>query len=90
MTLPTKMKNFTTQASRKVLATINGMPHQLFSAGLQARDIYPELKKYFYKENPNVTREDFLTTKFRFWIDTRLSTDNTLDCSGRAVEKSGI
>ena len=90
MTLPTKMKNFTTQASRKVLATINGMPHQLFSAGLQARDIYPELKKYFYEENPNVTREDFLTTKFRFWIDTRLSTDNTLDCSGRAVEKSGI
>ena len=90
MTLPTKMKNFTTQASRKVLATVNGMPHQLFSAGLQARDIYPELKKYFYKENPNVTREDFLTTKFRFWIDTRLSTDNTLDCSGRAVEKSGI
>ena len=84
------MKNFTTQASRKVLATVNGMPHQLFSAGLQARDIYPELKKYFYKENPNVTREDFLTTKFRFWIDTRLSTDNTLDCSGRAVEKSGI
>ena len=90
MTLPTKMKNFTTQASRKVLATINGMPHQLFSAGLQARDIYPELKKYFYKENPNVTREDFLTTKFRFWIGTRSSTDNTLDCSGRAVEKSDI
>ena len=90
MTLPTKMKNLTTQASRKVLATINGMPHQLFSAGLQARDIYPQLKKHFYKENPNVTREDFLTTKFRFWIDTRLSTDNTLDCSGRAVEKSGI
>ena len=90
MTLPTKMKNLTTQASRKVLATINGMPHQLFSVGLQARDIYPELKKYFYKENPNVTREDFLTTKFRFWIDTRSSTDNTLDCSGRAVEKSDI
>ena len=90
MTLPTKMKNFTTQASKNVLTTINGMPHQLFSAGLQARDIYPELKKYFYKENPKVTREDSLTTKFRFWIDTRSSTDNTLDCSGRAVEKSGI
>ena len=90
MTLPTKMKNFTTQASKKVLTTINGMPHQLFSSGLQARVIYPELKKYFYKENPNVTREDFLTTKFRFWIDTRSSTDNTLYCSGRAVQKSGI
>ena len=33
---------------------------------------------------------DFLTTKFGLWIDTRLSTDNTLHGSGRAVEKSGI
>ena len=79
MTLPT------TQASR-----INEMPHQLFAAGLQVRDVYPELKKLFYKENSNVTWEEFLTTKFGLWIDTRFSTDNTLHCSGRAVEKSGI
>ena len=63
------------------------MPHQLSAAGLQARDIYPELKKYCYKENSNVTWEEFLTTKFGLWIDTRLSTDNTLLGSGRAVEK---
>ena len=31
------------------------MPHQLFAAGLQAMDIYPKLKKYFYKEHSNVT-----------------------------------
>ena len=37
----------------------NGMPHRLFAAGLQAREIYPELKKYFYKEHSNVTWEDF-------------------------------
>ena len=66
------------------------MPHQLFAAGLQARRIYPELKKYFYKENSNVTWEEFLTTKFALWIDTRSSTDNTLHGSGRAAEKSGI
>ena len=66
------------------------MPHQLFAAGLQARDIYPELKKYFYKENSSVTWEDFLTTKFGLWIDTLSITDNTLHGSGRAVEKSGI
>ena len=66
------------------------MPHQLFAAGLQARDIYPEIKKYFYKENSDVTWEDFLTTKFGLWIDTRSSTDNTLNGSGRTVEKSGI
>ena len=61
------------------------MPYQLFAAG-----IYPELKKYFYKENSNVTWEEFLTTKFGLWIDTRSSTDDTLHGSGRAVEKSGI
>ena len=81
MALRTRMKNFT---------TVNGMPHQRFAAGLQARDIYPELKKYFYREYSNVTWEEFLTTKFELWIDTRLSTDNTLHGSGRAVEKSGI
>ena len=66
------------------------MPHQLFTAGLQARDIYPELKMYFYKEKSNVTWEEFLTTKSGLWIDTRLSTDNTFHGSGRAVEKNGI
>ena len=34
--------------------------------------------------------EDFLTTKFALWIDTRSSIDNMLHGSGRAVEKSGI
>ena len=61
------------------------MPYQLFAAG-----IYPELKKYFYKENSNVTWEEFLTTKFGLWIDTRSSTDDTLHGSSRVVEKSGI
>ena len=37
-----------------------------------------------------MTWGDFLTTKFGLWIDTRLSTDNTLHGSSRAVEKSGI
>ena len=48
--------------------TINGIPHQLFAAGLQAREIYPELSKYFYKENTDVTWEDFLTTKFAYGL----------------------
>ena len=74
----------------KILVTIDGMPHQLFAAGLQATDIYPELKKYFYKENSNVTWEEFLTTKFELWIDIRSSTDSTLHGSGRIVEKRGI
>ena len=56
------------------------MPHQLFAAGLQAREIYPELKKYFYKENSDVTWEDRLPTKVALWIDARSSIDNTLWC----------
>ena len=66
------------------------MPYQFFVAGLQTRDIYPELKKYFYREHSNVTQEEFLTTKFALWIDTRSSTNNILNGSCRAVEKSGI
>ena len=69
---------------------MNGMPHQLFTASLQARDIYPELKNYFYKQKSNVIWEEFLTTKSGLWIDKRLSTDNTFHGSGRAVEKNGI
>ena len=85
-----KNEEFYNPSIKKILTTINGMPHQLFAAGLQARDIYPELKKYFYKEHSNVTWEEFLTTEFGLWKDTRSSTDNTLHGSGRAVETSGI
>ena len=84
-----KNEKFYNTSIKKILVTINGMPHQLFAAGLQARDNYPELKKYLYKENSNVTWEEFLTTKFGLWIDTRASI-NTLHGSGRIVEKSGI
>ena len=37
-----------------------------------------------------MTWEEFLTTKFWLYLDTRSSTDNTLHGSGRAVEKSSI
>ena len=53
-------------------------------------NIYPEVKKFFYKELSNVTWEEFLITKFRLQIDTPSSTGNTLHGRGRAVEKSGI
>ena len=82
-----KNKKLYNPSIKKILVTINGMPHHLFAAALQAREIYPELKKYFYLENSDVTWEDFLTTKFALWIDTRSSIDNTLHGGGRAVEK---
>ena len=82
-----KNKEFYNPIIKKMLTTINGMPHQLFAAGLQVRAIYPELKKSFYKEHSNVTWKGFLTTKFGLWIDTRLSTDNTLHSSGEGSGK---
>ena len=85
-----KNEDFYNPSNKTILVTINGISHQLFTDGLQARDIYPELKKYFYKENSDVTWEEFLTTKFALWIDTRSSTNNTLHGSGRTVQKSGI
>ena len=85
-----KNEEFYNPSIKKILVTINGMPHQLFATGLQARDIYPDIKRYFYKEHSNVTWEEFLTTKFGLWIDTRSSTNNTLHGSDRTVEKSGI
>ena len=83
-----KNEEFYNPNIKKILVTTNGMPHQLFAAGIQARDIYRELKNYFYeKKHSNVTWKEFLTTKFGLWIDTRSSTDNTLHGSGRSVEK---
>ena len=37
-----------------------------------------------------MTWEEFLTTKFGLWIDTRLSIDNTLHGSSMEVEKGGM
>ena len=85
-----KNEEFHNSSIDKILVTINHMSHQLFAAGLPVREIYPELKKYFYKEISDVTWEDFLTKKVALSTDTRSSIDNTLHGSGRAVEKSDI
>ena len=84
---PNKTEEFYNLSIKKILVSVNGMPHQLFAAGLQEREIYSELKKCFYKENSDVTWEDFFTTKFAIWIDTRSSTNNTLHGSGRQWKK---
>ena len=75
---------------KKILTTINGIPHQLYPGRVLSRDIFPEAKKYFYKPDSDVTWGEFLTTKFGLWIDVRSSNDNRLHGSGRTVERSGI
>ena len=44
-------EEFYNPSIKKMLTTINGMPYHLFAAELQARDIYQEIKKYFYREH---------------------------------------
>ena len=53
--LADKNEEFYNSSNKKILVMINGDTHQLFKAGLQARNIYPELKIFFYKEHSNVT-----------------------------------
>ena len=45
-----KNEEFYNPSINKILVTIHDMPHQLFAAGLQAREIYPELKKKFTRK----------------------------------------
>ena len=42
-----KNEEFYNPSIIKILTIINGIPHQLFAAGLQARDIYLEFKNIF-------------------------------------------
>ena len=37
-----------------------------------------------------MTWKEILTTKFALWIDTRFSTNNIFNGSGKAVEKRGM
>ena len=48
-----KNEEFYNPSIKKILVTISGMPHQIFAAGLQARDISSEIKKDFYREHSN-------------------------------------
>ena len=83
-------EKFYNTSVKKILATINGIPHQLYPGRVLSRDIFPEAKKYFYKPDSDVTWGEFLTTKFGLWIDVISSNDNRLHGSGRTVERSGI
>ena len=59
-----KNEEFYNPSINRTSVMINGISLQLYRARLQARDIYPELKKYFYNKNSDVTWEGFLTKKF--------------------------
>ena len=50
-----KNEKFYNPSITKISVMINGISLHLYRAGSQARNIYPELSKYFYKENSDMT-----------------------------------
>ena len=78
-------EKFYNPSIKKILTTINGIPHQLYPGGVFLVISSPEAKKYFYKPDSDVTWGEF-----GVWIDVRSSNDNQLHGSGRTVERSGI
>ena len=74
---------------KKVNITMDGNPHQLFKGSILPRNMYQEICKKFIRENSDVSFEEYLTTKYRLWIDTRSSANNKLHGSSRLVN-SGV
>ena len=73
------MKNFIIHRFKKILDKLSTAdPHQIYKGGLLSKDIYTELKRYFHHPYSDVSFEQFLTSKFGLWIDTRSSQENTL------------
>ena len=80
-----KNEEFYNPSFKNILVSIDGNPHQIFKGGLTSKDIYTELKRYFYHPHSDVNFGEFLTTKFGLWIDTRSSQENALHGSGKTV-----
>ena len=87
----------------KVEVTIEGVPNQLYSKGMQAYQQWDEINKYFAltskrdKETDKVAKdlnfsdtniEKYFTTRFALWLDLRSIDDNTLHGSGRRIENA--
>ena len=68
-----KVENFYNPTIKKMNIMINGVPHQLFEGSILPHDMYLEISKKFLREKSNVSFEEYLTTKYKLWIDTRLS-----------------
>jgi len=82
-----KNEQFYNPTIKKVLVTVNGLPHQLYPGGFLSRDLFPEIQKYFQTSNSAVTLGEYCTSKFACWIDMRSSVDNKLHGSGRSVDR---
>ena len=68
-----KVESFYNPTIKKVNMTIDGNPHEIFKGSILPRNMYPKICKKFYQNNSDVSFEEYLTTKYGLWIDTRSS-----------------
>ena len=80
-----KVESFYNPLIKKVNVTIDRNWHKIFKGSILPRNICPEI----CKNDSNVSLEEYLTTKYEPWFDTRLSVDNKLHGSGR-LKNSGV
>jgi hypothetical protein len=87
----------------KVEVCIEGLPNQLYSAGMRMHHQWDEARRFFAggsKRHPetntvvkdlhlaDVSQMEFLTSKFCLWLDLRTTDDDNLHGSGRSVENA--
>ena len=85
-----KVEKFYNPTIKKVNVTIDGTPNKIFKESILPRNMYPEegICKRFYQNDSDVSLEEYFTTKYGLWIDTRLFTDDKLHGSGRLVNST--
>ena len=87
---------------KKTMITVDGMPNQLYSKGMETYQHWNEVKKFFGDtdaehaqrvardlNNYGVEIEDYYKDKYGLWLDFRSNDDNILHGSGRTIKNHG-
>ena len=72
----------------KVNITVEGEPNQLYTHGLEPKDMYNKALNYFGTEHSDVDIDKFLTTDYCLFIDFRSTFDNILHGTGRRLKNT--
>ena len=72
----------------KVDISLDGEVSQLYSHGLQSKDMYESALNYFGTEGSNISLGEFFTNKYCLFIDFRSTIDNFLHGSGRRLKNA--
>ena len=73
---------------RKVNITVEGEPNQLYSHGMEPKNMFDEAHNYFGSSTTNMSMGKFFTTGYCLFIDFRSIPDNILHGSGRKLKNT--